>query len=105
MVRKSDHNNTDASLPPFASEELLFEAAADVSGNTLLCTSPGLAQFGGGVAEQLPAAVVHQGQRTLSGLSGKYFGQEVIVPAGHFHFAFDTLSSGMAFEQADGEAS
>lgn len=59
MARQNRRNNPDESSPPYPSEKLLIEMVTEVTGSTVLCTSLGLAQFGGAVAKQLPAAVVH----------------------------------------------
>jgi len=45
-------------LPPYPQEALLVDALAEVAGERLLCTSPGLAQFAAAAAGALPKAVV-----------------------------------------------
>lgn len=45
--------------PPYPQESLLIEAGAELAARRVLCTSPGLAQFAGAVANALPEAVVH----------------------------------------------
>ena len=45
-----------------------------------------------------------QGQRTLSLLCGKDLQEEVVVPAGDFALAFDTMFGRVLLQQADGEA-
>ena len=45
-------------VAPYPQESLLVDAVAEMSGERLICTSPGLAQFAGAAAQALPHAVV-----------------------------------------------
>jgi len=45
-------------IAPYAQEVVLLELLADIDAQKVLCTSPGLAQFGGAMAERAPSADV-----------------------------------------------
>lgn len=51
-------NEQRADIPPYLQESLLIDAVAEMSGQRLVCISPGLAQFAGAAAVALPQAVV-----------------------------------------------
>jgi 16S rRNA (guanine1207-N2)-methyltransferase len=51
-------NEQRADIPPYLQESLLIDAVAEMAGERLVCTSPGLAQFAGAAASKLPQTAV-----------------------------------------------
>ncbi len=59
MSQRKGRGESEAERPPYPSEALLLKVVGEVAGETIVCTSPGLAQFAAAVAEQLPKARVY----------------------------------------------
>ncbi len=59
MAKRKPRRELRTECPPYPAEALLLEVVEQVAGKTVICTSPGLAQFGAAVAERLPQAAVH----------------------------------------------
>src|SRR5262249_30680071 len=55
-----NHENSHVtnSILPYPEEALLVDATVEMSGDRILCTSAGLAQFAGGAACSMPHAIV-----------------------------------------------
>ena len=58
MSQVRSNTNPEAGLPPYPQESLLIDAIREMSGDRLLCTSPGLAQFAEQAARAMPHAAV-----------------------------------------------
>lgn len=59
MSKRSGRGERHEVLPPYPSEALLLEIVEEITGTSVVCTSPGLAQFGAAVAERLPDTTVN----------------------------------------------
>jgi 16S rRNA G1207 methylase RsmC len=58
MARGRLSNSPGTNIRPYPQESILIGAVVEMSGQRVLCTSPGLAQFARAVAEALPTAEV-----------------------------------------------